>query len=753
MSQQWIAGEERFRERMRRRTLRTLEDADKQEEARRAGQFVADKAMRRASVVLVEEAGNHRNKGDVFRSAVQSSTAAAALLAAVPSTSFELSVDSSGMGGGHHHDHSDDDDDGNSSSSDHDVAAASGTSAAHINATSNVAAVRRGSRRGFRESNEWERSIAGGGGGGGFGPRMSGTDTATGLYFGAASASSHRSLGSDVDLTTITDTAALTDLTTKESSRTLSRLRRRNKVPSHSNQKGKTKKSPIKKWLPAYRPRGGGGGSGDHGGDDDYDDYPAEDDDMCDGGSDTGGFGASASAAWMCGVCGQAFPSLESAQKHEDWHLKHVVASLGWADDSTNLNFLASPTAATAMPTTTAKTAAATATTTTNAFLFDRSLRGVPPSRRYRFDSSDSIPHAILPQNRSNRTGRGRSGSHGGGGGGIDNGREDRFYSVRHDRGGEVEEEKAEEGFPPDAAAHPYRRRSRAPSGSSEVRFWDDDRGAGGGGGGGGLDLPPWATPSDIRHTSVGPLDQHRRRLLMLRDQPLPLLAAQAERDYVVLADEALLDVCRRAAPMVLTPTELRAERRLASLARDKRHYDDLLSRALARRTNPTNRFRSDADTLRGKVLNKLLDAYQLMKEGDHLAHTKDRYSGAKGGGSGGGGAGAADALLPHTAATLYVNVLVRNGVQVVRRELERLAREKWEHPDMADHYTRFERFRAYAHANMVKLAGLALASDFTVRGKAEAFASDCVRQSSNLIVLSFLIAPAAQEDCDSALQ
>jgi hypothetical protein len=66
----------------------------------------------------------------------------------------------------------------------------------------------------------------------------------------------------------------------------------------------------------------------------------------------------------------------------------------------------------------------------------------------------------------------------------------------------------------------------------------------------------------------------------------------------------------------------------------------------------------------------------------------------------------------------MYVNVLVRNSVQVVKHELERLAREKWEHPEEMEKYTKFERFRVLAHTNMVKLAGLALASDFTVRAK-----------------------------------
>jgi hypothetical protein len=53
----------------------------------------------------------------------------------------------------------------------------------------------------------------------------------------------------------------------------------------------------------------------------------------------------------------------------------------------------------------------------------------------------------------------------------------------------------------------------------------------------------------------------------------------------------------------------------LALLARDKAYYDELHQRSAARRIDPSNRFRSDADDLFGKVQNRLIDAYQLMKD------------------------------------------------------------------------------------------------------------------------------------------
>ena len=52
-----------------------------------------------------------------------------------------------------------------------------------------------------------------------------------------------------------------------------------------------------------------------------------------------------------------------------------------------------------------------------------------------------------------------------------------------------------------------------------------------------------------------------------------------------------------------------------------------------------------------------------------------------------------------------------------MKHELERLARERWEAEEMGvEKFRKFERFRFFAHVNAVRLAGIALASDFTVR-------------------------------------
>jgi hypothetical protein len=157
-------------------------------------------------------------------------------------------------------------------------------------------------------------------------------------------------------------------------------------------------------------------------------------------------------------------------------------------------------------------------------------------------------------------------------------------------------------------------------------------------------------------------------------------------RNYVVLADEALLDVVSEAEPMVLTKAEVRAERDLALLSGDKSFYDMLTERAAYRRRNPTNRYRSEGAHAVGKFQNKLLDAYQLMKQGDRATGITDQYNRKAKGGA------ASVANIEHTDGTLYVNVMVKNSVQVVRHELQRLAKERWEMGEEAENYSKFER-------------------------------------------------------------
>lgn len=206
-----------------------------------------------------------------------------------------------------------------------------------------------------------------------------------------------------------------------------------------------------------------------------------------------------------------------------------------------------------------------------------------------------------------------------------------------------------------------------------------------------------------------------------------PLLLPNSDLNPLILSDEALINVCRRAEPFLLEPTELAAERALRNLGRDKAYYDDMCARALARQKQPGGRYRSESGGVVAQVQNKLLDAYQLMKEAD--AHktgmtTTDQYRKKirqrEKGEINSNTNGQADEDIVHSSKTLYVNVMVRNSVEVVNHELKRLAGELWEKgkqtgTEQQQQLDRFSRFRNYAHHNMVKLAGLALANDFTV--------------------------------------
>jgi hypothetical protein len=54
------------------------------------------------------------------------------------------------------------------------------------------------------------------------------------------------------------------------------------------------------------------------------------------------------------------------------------------------------------------------------------------------------------------------------------------------------------------------------------------------------------------------------------------LLLSTEMRHHVIRADEALFDIILRAESMIVTPVERLAEYELASLARDKRYYDNI---------------------------------------------------------------------------------------------------------------------------------------------------------------------------------
>lgn len=224
------------------------------------------------------------------------------------------------------------------------------------------------------------------------------------------------------------------------------------------------------------------------------------------------------------------------------------------------------------------------------------------------------------------------------------------------------------------------------------------------------------------------------RRPSLLQNSAIPewrgldedLLMPGSMRKYVVLSDEALVNVVLRAAPMTLSPSEIEAERALKLLAADKSYYDAMSERAESRKKYRLTR--SEGTGVLGKVQNKFVDAYQLIKEGDVTDIVGgDQYASKK------KGAGSGEHDIAHTDGTMYINVIVKNSVRVVDNELERMANQRWD--DLKDtgmvkdkKTAQFERFRKFAHANAVKLAGLALQSDFTPRRIAVQLSNDLYR-------------------------
>jgi hypothetical protein len=208
------------------------------------------------------------------------------------------------------------------------------------------------------------------------------------------------------------------------------------------------------------------------------------------------------------------------------------------------------------------------------------------------------------------------------------------------------------------------------------------------------------------------------------------LMLPHGMRDYVVLADEALADVCAKAKSLMLTPAEDDAELELEYLAEDKAYYDMLYSRdAERRRRGRYSQFRAEGKSMLSKVQNKFVDAYQLMKEGksNGKASSMDYYTRKL--------KGDIDTIhiLENSKKTLYVNVIVKASLEVVSHELQRLAKQRWEaaqakNTENDPRAQQFQQFRALAQDNLVKLAGMALAADFTPRRIAIQLSNDLYR-------------------------
>jgi hypothetical protein len=376
--------------------------------------------------------------------------------------------------------------------------------------------------------------------------------------------------------------------------------------------------------------------------------------------------------AWMCGICAKSFSSFEAAQKHEDYHIKEVVTDLGWAcNPAASLLRNNQDAGSLNMP------------SLSNHRMNSALESSLPPS--FRSAVTSSAPARLTPAPDFNNS--------------LASSRPDVLTMSKRN-----------------LTLSRSARFESARQNESTDRF---------------MSVREPANPGSMRYERINDIEE---------SADYDLLVPHGMRDYIVLADEALIDVCSKAQKLILTPLEREAEFELACLSKDKEYYDMLEERETNRRRDGAySRFRTEGKNIAEKVQNKFVDAYALMKEGKSkkTLATVDHYKRKL--------RGDADVhnVITNTKDTLYVNVIVKNSLQVVRHELERLAKQRWEeykaktneeddgtNKDNRNEESRaqFERFKAAAQGNLVKLAGFALASDFTPRRIAVQLSNDLYR-------------------------
>ncbi|KAL7553282.1 hypothetical protein ACHAWF_016539 [Thalassiosira exigua] len=141
-----------------------------------------------------------------------------------------------------------------------------------------------------------------------------------------------------------------------------------------------------------------------------------------------------------------------------------------------------------------------------------------------------------------------------------------------------------------------------------------------------------------------------------------------------------------------------------------------------------------------GGIKGRFDHAYKLIKEGP-APHTdgKSRAQDRKG-----DKAASKVGDLKHDIHTLYINVVVKNSVQVVNNELQRIARGWWQTELNKDNGNekdkvldfQFEWIRAHTQKKVVRLAGIVLASDFTPRKVAVQLSNDLHRCGNSFYII-----------------
>ena len=373
--------------------------------------------------------------------------------------------------------------------------------------------------------------------------------------------------------------------------------------------------------------------------------------------------------AWMCGVCAKSFTSFESASRHEDYHIREIVADLGWAQESLERqNSLGG---------------------------MDEKKTGFETASEGVVSHDQSQPHH---QQRQQKFATNEQASKTG-------------FSPVSSR----ESINLENVGSPLAASRPdiLTVSSRNLSHQFQLSATENHKLNENAIGSSSFEPPHEYQEAPSNHNQTGP---------------------HQIDEYVVLADEALTDVCKKAEKLALSQLEQEAEFELECYSKDKHYYDKLEEREIERRRDGTySRFRTEGKNLAQKIQNKFVDAYAVMKQGKSkkAMSTVDHYKRKLEGDSD------VQNVIENTKQTLYVNVIVKNSIQVVSHELDRLARQRWEERkqkegsiDIRNEKGRaqFEKFKAAAQGQLVQLAGLALASDFTPRRIAVQLSNDLYR-------------------------
>jgi hypothetical protein len=249
-------------------------------------------------------------------------------------------------------------------------------------------------------------------------------------------------------------------------------------------------------------------------------------------------------------------------------------------------------------------------------------------------------------------------------------------------------------------------------------------------------------------------VDIVKRSKYIMRTRCLKELAAMDS-----LPDEEV-DQAKKAA-LLLKKLEFEAQEEIALLSRDRHYYGMVEQKSLERIYGPSPKYdnpykhyyrrhyaamgvdigstnKKDANADKGLLPKKTWNtikhrfehAYDLIKEGpasdvdgmDHAKKSSDKSSKNMGD-------------IVHGKNTLYVNVVVKNSVQVVNNELQRMARGWWQSENAGENAStekaldfQFEWIRNQTQKRVIQLAAVALASDFTPRKVAIQLSNDLYR-------------------------